>query len=163
MRQRDFELLVESLGRTPESLRRLASGLSDVELRWKPSDEEFSVLEHVCHLSDIEREGYAVRVGRLLGESEPFLPDLDGARLAAERNYQRRTVNEPLDAFSLARGETLARLKNLSAADLARGGTLEGVGALTLGELLARMREHDGEHLRALEDLRRRLFELFDE
>ena len=163
MRQRDFELLVEGLGRTPESLRRLASGLSDVELRWKPSAEEFSVLEHVCHLSDIEREGYAVRVGRLLEESEPFLPDLDGARLAAERDYQRRAVHEPLDAFSRARGETVARLKSLSTADLARGGTLEGVGALTLGELLSRMREHDGEHLQALEDLRRRLFELFDE
>ncbi|HEV2765957.1 MAG TPA: DinB family protein [Pyrinomonadaceae bacterium] len=155
--------MVETLGRTPESLRRLASGLSDVELRWKPSDEEFSVLEHVCHLSDIEREGYAVRVARLLEENEPFLPDLDGSRLADERAYNRQLPEEPLETFTRARVETVARLKNLSAGELSRGGTLEGVGALTLEDLLGRMSEHDTEHLRALEDLRRRLFELFDE
>ena len=41
------------------------------------------MLEHVCHLRDIEVEGYAPRLKRILSEDGPFLPDIDGRRLAS--------------------------------------------------------------------------------
>jgi len=42
-----------------------------------PSDL-LSELEHVCHLRDIEQDGYHVRIHRMLEESNPSLLSLDG-------------------------------------------------------------------------------------
>jgi len=35
--------------------------------------EPFCAIEHVCHLRDIERDGYHVRIRRLLTEDNPSL------------------------------------------------------------------------------------------
>jgi hypothetical protein len=48
---------VERLGRMPGFLRDVAGRLPDDRQRLKSGPEEFSLLEHVCHLLDLELEG----------------------------------------------------------------------------------------------------------
>ena len=100
MNASEFQQFVEFLEETPDAVRRLTNKLSDQELRDKPSADEFSALEQVCHLRDIELEGYGPRIRKILAEDGPALPDLDGARLAAERDYNSQTVAPALQAFS---------------------------------------------------------------
>ena len=96
MAQADFGNLAAFLEETPEVVKSLTGNLTAKELRRKPTIEEFSFLEHVCHLRDIEREGYGVRIAKLLSEEQPFLPDIDGDKLAAERNYNSQSFDEAL-------------------------------------------------------------------
>jgi hypothetical protein len=157
MTQSEFEETARFLEETPASIRRLAAGLKDREARWKPAAGAFSVIENVCHLRDIEVDGYAARIKRILAEDEPFLPDLNGAQLAVERRYNEQELNSALDAFTAARENNLLILKGLSPDQLARSGNFENTGALTLSRLLEMMREHDAAHLDELKDLRERL------
>jgi hypothetical protein len=145
------------LAETPARVRRLVSDLSESDARWKPSAQEFSALEQVCHLSDLEREGYGVRIEKLLHEEEPLLPDFDGGKIAAERDYNSQSLTVALDAFKRAREQNLRAVEALSPADFERAGVLEAVGRITLETLLGKMREHDEGHLRELSELRESL------
>jgi hypothetical protein len=153
----EFAQLTKFLAETPAAVRQLTSNLTESAARWKPSDKEFSAVEHLCHLRDIEQEGYRARIGRILEEEQPLLPDLDGARLAQERSYNKQELNVALDVFTRARLDNLSLIKSLSPEQLGRCGTFENVGPITLEKLLHMMREHDEAHLQELKDLRARL------
>ena len=59
--------------------------LTNAQLRFQPRGGYFSILENICHLRDIEIEGYGVRLRRLRAEAHPTLPDINGDQLALER------------------------------------------------------------------------------
>jgi hypothetical protein len=155
MTREEFQALVLSLEETPQRVRRLVESLGEGAKVWKPGADEFSATENVCHLRDIEEEGYGVRIRRLLEETEPILPDLDGARLARERDYNSQNMTDALESFTHARSHNVAALRSLPPGALERAGTFEGSGAITLGRLLLMMREHDAGHIKELESLAR--------
>ena len=142
-----FEALTAKLASTPEETARLTRDLSAQAVIIKPSPEEFSVLENICHLRDIEIEGYSMRIRRILSEEHPLLGDIDGTQLAMERAYNEQNLNEALQAFSQARQQNVALLRPANEEQLSRGGLLEGVGEVTLGQLLLLMNEHDEGHV----------------
>ncbi|MGB9430366.1 MAG: DinB family protein [Gammaproteobacteria bacterium] len=141
---------IAALKLMPETLQRHVTGLTDAQLHFQPEGGYFSVLENVCHLRDIEIEGYGMRLRRLLAEEHPTLPDLDGAQLARERRYREQTLQPVLDAFVQARGANLKVLENVTDAQLARTGYLEPVGEITLSRLLELWVEHDQGHSQEL-------------
>lgn len=153
----DFTTLLAFLNETPNQLAKSAAGLSDIEVRLQNSPDEFSVLENICHLRDLELQGYTPRIRRILAEANPALADFDGARVAAESNYQNEQPQVALQIFQIARKANVDRLRNLSEEQLKREGTLEGVGTITLRKLAEQMREHDQGHLEDLRVLRLRL------
>ena len=150
-----WDTSLSELSRMPELLERLALGFPGERARQRPAAESFSFVEQVWHLADLEGEGFGERIRRLLAEDGPALPDFDGARIAAERDYRSREVSEGLGAFSDARERNLAILRGLTADERARSGWQEGVGSLALGDLPGKMLEHDRSHRRELEELAR--------
>ena len=120
--------------------------LSAAEAVAEGPDGTFSPVEHCWHLADLEREGFAVRIHRLLEEEEPSLPDFDGARVARERQYRSRSLAEGLAAFRSARLSNRGRLRSLRADQWSRAGTQEGVGRVTMDDLPRMMAEHDAAH-----------------
>ena len=126
-------------------------------LRWKPESwggspgETFSALEHVCHVRDIERDGYQVRVRRMLEETNPSLVSIDGDELAKERRYDAADLEDALTAFRAARAETVARLRSLEEAQLDREGFFAEYGPLTLRGLIHYLRSHDLQHLAGIQ------------
>jgi hypothetical protein len=156
MTDEGFQDVINFLEETPENIRRLAADLAEKDLRWKPSGDEFSAVEQVCHLRDIEREGYLVRIRKLLTENHPLLPDIDGSRLARERDYNRQDFATAFQEFAQAREENVRLMRTLWPEQLNRSGVLDGVGAITLKRLLMLMREHDQSHRQELTDLRER-------
>jgi prolyl-tRNA editing enzyme YbaK/EbsC (Cys-tRNA(Pro) deacylase) len=142
----DLRDTLQYLAETPQVVADAAAGLAAADLRWKPGAKEFSILENVCHLRDIETEGYAVRIRRLLAEDQPILADLQGDRLAEERRYNTQDAGAGIEAFRRARAESLQALHGATAADWERTGEFEGVGTITLRRLAGMMREHDQSH-----------------
>lgn len=157
MTSEEYQSLVETLEATPGIIQRLADDLMDGDATWKPSEREWSVLENVCHLNDIEQEGYTVRIEKLLNETQPFLANIDGDKLAEERSYNSQDFSQVLSAFARGRQRNVQTITDLAPDRLNRSGRFENVGTITLGRLLLMMREHDQSHLKDLGSLHQQL------
>ena len=129
----------------PALMRECAAALAGVAYR-RPAAGGFAFVEHAWHLADLEREGYGTRIHRLLTETAPALPDFDGDRIARERDYLAGDVTLALGVFEQARARNIERLAGLDAVALARRGTQEGVGEVTLARLPRMMAAHDAGH-----------------
>jgi DinB superfamily len=141
----DQHTLLEQLSTMPAFLDEAYGALSAAQARVAGADG-FSPVEQCWHLADLEREGYAIRIRRLLNEVEPALPDFDGERVAQERDYKSLSLADGLEAFRRARAENLAALRALSMSEWERRGTQEGVGRLGLCDIPLMMAEHDAAH-----------------
>lgn len=131
---------------------------------WTPASwdgipgERFSPLGQVCHVRDIEIDGYHVRIRRMLAEENPDLASIDSDALAIERGYDSQDANAALDAFRKARAETLQLLQGLSADQLMRRGTFAEYGPLTLQSLVHYLASHDNQHLACMDWLLGRIY-----
>jgi len=141
-----LETLLARLARMPRELGEAAAAMDEASWSANHPDGGFSLVEQAWHLADLEREGYGVRIDRLLREDDPLLPDFDGGRLAAERDYRSRSLADGIEAFAAARNANLARLRSLAPADWDRSGIQEGVGRVTLADIPRSMQEHDDSH-----------------
>lgn len=153
MTRKEFNEVLAFLEETPEIVRQLKKIVAPADLSWKPAEGAFSVLEHACHLRDIEREGYGARIRKMLDENQPSLPDIDGDRLARERDYNSQDFEIVLSDFARARQENMSLVRTLSADQLSRSGMLDTVGAITIDDLLLLMRDHDQAHRKELSEL----------
>jgi hypothetical protein len=131
------------------------AALTEEERRSPGPDGAFSPVEQVWHLADLEREGFGERIRRLQAESEPRLPDFDGARIAAERNYRSLSFEEGLRAFEAARLANIALFLTLTPEAWSRGGMQDGVGAVSLCDMPELMRQHDESHKAEIREWRR--------
>lgn len=144
------DTLLENLSAMPVLLAEAFEGLSADEARVEGVDG-FSPVEQCWHLADLERDGYGLRIRRLLAEDEPALPDFDGERVARERGYKSLSLREGIESFRRARADNLAALGRLSAEEWERRGTQEGVGPIGLCDVPAMMAEHDAAHRAEIE------------
>lgn len=122
----------------------------------KPAGGGFSLVEHACHLRDLEREGYLLRIMRLLAEDRPVLEGFEGERVAAERGYLAQDAMAAAGEFAAARGEFVRIVRALGPRELAREGEFAG-RAVTLAGVVAMAAGHDREHR---EDIDRLLAQL---
>ena len=145
--------LLSELENMPQQLERALRLIPRHRLQWKPDSwegspaENFSVLEHVCHLRDIEADGYHVRIQRMIDESNPSLLSLDSYEIARARRYETEDLGEALAAFRRAREVTVEKLRGVSEDQLARAGDFAEYGRLTLRALVHYLRSHDQQHL----------------
>lgn len=154
----DIEAAVEDLSTLPAWLPAVLDSLTAADLQRRlPGCGPFALIEHVCHLRDIEVEGYAVRLRRTLATVRPTLPDLDGDLLARERRYLQQPHAPAVRKVLASRRRNVERLRRLRRADLERELHLDGVGALSLGDLILRWRTHDIGHRIEMERLRSEL------
>ena len=113
--------------------------------------EPLTALEQLCHVRDIEIDGYQVRIRRTLLEDAPLLASIDTDALVRERAYARDEPGRVLARFRAARAETMEMLSGLSDAQLARTAVFEGYGPLTLRSLVHYLCSHDQQHLAGLQ------------
>jgi len=148
-----LSVLLESLESAPKILGRIARDLSKEEACRRGKSGGSSFVENIWHMADLEREGYGERIQRLKAEQHPSLPDFEGERLAAERQYQNRNLAEGVALFDRARSDNLGTLRTLSEAEWKRAGSQAKVGEVTLQDLPRMMAEHDQSHARDIRQL----------
>ena len=153
MDSRELADLLTRLSALPDELRAAAARLGEGRARTPAPDGGFSMVEQAWHLADLEREGFAARIERLLREEDPLLADFAGARTARERDYRSRGLQEGLAAFTAARADNIARLRAVPATAWTRAGRQEGVGRVTLADIPRRMLEHDQSHRAEISEL----------
>ena len=126
-------------------------------VHWAPESwegvpsEPFTAIEQVCHVRDIEVEGYHLRFTRTLNEHQPLLPSIDSEAVARERDYGAAEVADVFADFRRARATTVALLRGLDASQFDRRAVFEGYGAVSLRGLVHYLCSHDQQHLAGLQ------------
>jgi hypothetical protein len=113
--------------------------------------EAFTAIEQVCHVRDIEIEGYHVRFDRTLRESNPLLPSMNSEALAIERAYGASSAEAAFAEFRSARAKTMKLIGTLSEAQYERTAEFEGYGPLSMRSLVHYLCSHDQQHLAGLQ------------
>jgi DinB superfamily len=148
-----FNALVEF----PKQLEAHFAAVPAESTNWAPPSwdgipsERFTAIEQVCHVRDIEIDGYHVRIRRILSEINPTLESIDSETLAKERSYSTASASEALAVFRTARTRTIALISELSAEQFSRTGVFEGYGAMSLRSLIHYLCSHDQQHLAGLQ------------
>ena len=141
----------------PGQLRRFFLAIPKSHWNWAPDSwdgipsESFTAIKQICHVRDIEVDGYQVRIRRLLDETEPTLDSIDGYALAEERRYADSDPDGVFDQIRVARNETLQLIKGLTPEQRMRTGRFEGYGRLTVKGLVHYLCSHDQQHLSGLQ------------
>lgn len=150
-------ITLQALAQFPDQLEAHYAAVPASHRHWAPPSwdgvpsEALTALEQVCHVRDIEVDGYHVRFRRTLAETHPTLVSIDTDALARERRYGEQDAVEALATFRAARAETLTLLRSLSPAHLDRTAVFEGYGPLTLRSLVHYLCSHDQQHLAGLQ------------
>ena len=137
----------------PATLRTMLEPVPEELLTKRSASGMFSCVENAWHLSDLEVEGYGVRLRRLLDESSPALPDFRGDVIAQQRDYNSLPLAAALERFERARAENVALIDGASEEDRQRSGEQEGAGTVTFERVVAMMQEHDQSHAAELASL----------
>jgi hypothetical protein len=135
----------DSLGAMPRFVEEAVASADAAALARRGPGGAFSLTEQACHLRDLEREGYLVRVRRILDEETPALEGFDGDAVARERDYPAQDAREAMRAFAAARAELVTLLGSVDASRAARGALFDGE-RITLAGLVAMIEEHDRGH-----------------
>ncbi|MBI3716026.1 MAG: DinB family protein [Betaproteobacteria bacterium] len=152
-----LDVTLAALAAFPDQLERHFAAFAPGREDWKPESwegipsESLSAREQICHVRDIEIDGYQVRFRRLLNESRPTLASLDTYALVKERNYAGADAKAMLAQFRAARRETLQQLGGLSDEQLSRPGHFDDYGEVTLLSMIHYLCSHDQQHLAGLQ------------
>lgn len=122
--------------------------------RWKqkPLGTGFSLVEHICHLRDLD-DVYADRFHRTATLRLPELLSVDGTAWAQERNYQAQDPEQALAAFRISRQKLCTFLKSLAKRQRLKCGLRDGVRRMNIEDLTVELYEHDQTHLMELDQL----------
>jgi hypothetical protein len=148
---------IEALAQFPQQLEKHFSAIPKDQAHWKPQSwdgipsEPYSAIEQLCHVRDIEIDGYQVRIQRTLDEDNSFLPSIDGDKLARDLAYASADADQVLAQIRGARAKTVRLLGDLSAAQFERTAHFEGYGDVTLRGVMHYWCSHDQQHLAGLQ------------
>jgi hypothetical protein len=148
---------LKALAAFPEQLEAHYAATPAKFVHWAPiswdgiPSERFTPIEHVCHVRDIEVDGYHLRLNRVLCESNPTLPSIDSEGLATQRSYATSSAEEAFAVFRAARAQTVELISGLTTEQFSRTAVFEGYGTLSLRSLVHYLCSHDQQHLAGLQ------------
>jgi len=138
--------LMEALTATPVIMRALVRGISDEAARDRGGERDWSVVELVAHLTDVDTR-MAERVGIMVHEDRPVMSAYQADAAAEAGHFRSRSLAAALVAFESARETYVTALKALSPEQWARTCRHETAGELSIQQFTAHITAHDASHL----------------
>lgn len=142
--------LISSLQLFPKLLNSALEGVSENDVRWRPPDNAWSILEIVAHLADEEELDFKVRLRSTLEDAMKKWPGIDPPGWAVEKKYNSWDLRETLDRFTAERARSVEWLRSLDKPDWNQTHEHPKIGAIRAGDLLAAWAAHDHFHLRQI-------------
>jgi FMN phosphatase YigB (HAD superfamily) len=99
---------------TPAVMNGLSRRLDTSAWSHKPTPNDWSLSELVCHLRDTEREVHQMQIGLFKEKNEPFIPRPDTSVWASQRDYFHEDGALALKEFNDARYKTLMLIKEIA-------------------------------------------------
>ena len=148
----DLASITQRMGHHLTVIEALFADVSDEQARWRPSDDDWSMVEVIHHLADEEREDFRTRLILTLFYPEQAWPPIHPGAWVTERQYQARDADSGLQRFCHARLDSIQWLQGLQNPDWKRT-VQRSFGAVSAGDLMASWLAHDLLHIRQLNEL----------
>jgi hypothetical protein len=148
----EFDRLVAQMAEDARRIKSLVEGVSLEQARWRPTAEDWSLLEVLVHLLDEEREDFRVRLDIILHRPDEPWPPIDPGGWVAEREYNKHDLGETLESFMQERLKSLNWLRGLNAPNW-EAESEAPFGVMTAGDIFAAWVAHDLLHTRQLVEL----------
>jgi FMN phosphatase YigB (HAD superfamily) len=132
---------------TPAALQGLTEGLPNDAWRAERSDDEWAMIELVCHLRDTEREVHAQQLRTLIESATPFVARPDAAVWAKQRRYLTEDGPGAIREFLTSRMGILDQLETLPDEIWGKAARHAIFGPSAFQEVIGFMADHDRLHL----------------
>ena len=139
---------IQFLKATPAAIHALMQTNPGESWKKHPAKDEWSLLEILCHLRDVDVEVNLPRVEAILYEENAFITGQPTDQWAQERNYVEQDAVSSFDMFAVARNKLVEVLTGISTTDWGRRARHSFLGPTTLRELVEFMVDHDRLHIR---------------
>lgn len=149
--------LLKALLEAAHELESQLWGLDEDDLRWRPSDDAWSLKEIAAHLRDCE-EHFLRSLELIASHEAPRIPAFDADALVLEGDYREIDLYEVLEHFAYLRHRTVNLLWSAEP-DWERTGLHPYLGPVSVAQLARQQSEHDLEHLWQARRLRQALAE----
>jgi len=141
----DFRRSLAALSAFPAELQQLVAGLDDAQAHRIPAPNEWSIVEIIGHLIDIDPLQIE-RVDRILAEDRPQFTRFDPNAAVQAAGYSRRSLDDVVTAFVALRQATVDGLSTIEPDELDRVGVRYTGEVVTLRALMASFAAHDQTH-----------------
>ena len=139
--------LLDALRAMPDTLQALLHDVTHAQAAVaRGGDENWSVVEVVCHLRDAEERALE-RMRSMRDIPDPKIAGYDQARWAIERNYAATDLGVALSAFLKLRATHVMELGGLSPEQWERTGQHSELGSITISSHTLHIVSHDAVHL----------------
>ena len=138
--------LLDALKTNLDTLNGLLNGIGAAQARSaRGGDENWSVVEVVCHLRDAE-EFFIKRFQAMRDQNNPVITGYDQAALAHERNYKNADLRVALVSFNTFRRQTISELSKLTPEQWQHPGQHSELGQITIFAQTIHHITHDAIH-----------------
>jgi len=138
--------LVDAYVQCVEQVRDAVAGLSSEEIRKRPVEGKWSILEVVCHLTDTDIY-HTDRIERILALDKPLLMGVDERPYPEKLQFQEQDLDEEIELMSLLRQRTARILRRQTDDAWLRTGIHSEVGLCTVRDLVVKSVRHVQHHL----------------
>ena len=138
--------MLDAFQAAPNVLRNLLENVSQEQAQSaKGGDEDWSIVEVICHLRDAEE--FALNRNKMMrDEDNPNIIPYDQEQLAVDRHYAEQDLRRVLSDFIHLRQEHVTFLENLSEEDWHRPGQHPEAGRIEIFDHTLHMVCHDAIH-----------------
>jgi hypothetical protein len=158
--QEQVHATISQLVSTPTLLLEARNGLTRIDLAWKPSDHEYSIFEHLCHLRDMETQRYGVHICRMLAADQPWLMAAYCDKLAEDACFYEQHALAVINDFFKLRLANIQRIHALVPMQGLHDGRLSARGSARAANVIRTMMAHDQKHLETIRGIRKTLLTL---
>ena len=138
--------MLDALRATPDTLNRLLAGVTQEQAqKARGGDENWSVIEVLCHLRDAEEFGLQRDI-LMRDQDNPDILPYDQEKLAIERDYASQDLRAVLADFNAKRQRRIAVLAGLSPEGWQRSGNHTEMGRIDIFSHTLHMVCHDAIH-----------------
>jgi uncharacterized damage-inducible protein DinB len=138
--------ILDALKAAPETLTALLKGVSQEQAQTaKGGDENWSVVEVLCHLRDAE-EFFLKRMQAMRDQDNPVIIGYDQEALARDRNYKAADLQKALAGFITFRQQVIGEFSKLTPEQWQRTGQHNEMGQITIFAQAIHHASHDAIH-----------------
>ncbi|MFM7678206.1 MAG: DinB family protein [Roseiflexaceae bacterium] len=136
---------IAKLSAFPARLHAFLAPLTDTQLTFRPHDKEWSILENIGHLIDIDRL-YVERIDLMLSSERPHFAPFNPDDQVTAGMYQAKLLAELMATYTELRQATVAGLSTMAPDELTRVGIHTRFGEITIMRLVEILVNHDEVH-----------------
>ena len=146
----DFQLLYLLEKSRRELVEVCLKATTEVDLRTRPTADEWSVLEVLAHIPAVDRHYLQQALGMLAKKQHIFQYFDEDTWKTTHQDVNLQPFHQVFEDLVLSREEVLKAIEKLGQKDMEQAGLHPRRGRYTVREALLRMPDHDRNHARQI-------------